>query len=72
MANDRKDGSMLDQKLLSLLVCPVTKAPLIYDEPKQELVCVASGLAYPIRDGIPVMLEGEARVLSQEEKDSYK
>lgn len=72
MANDRKDGSMLDQKLLSLLVCPVTKAPLIYDESKQELVCVASGLAYPIRDGIPVMLEGEARVLSQEEKESYK
>ncbi|WGO97247.1 Trm112 family protein [Saccharophagus degradans] len=63
---------MLDQKLLSLLVCPVTKALLIYDEPKQELVCVASGLAYPIRDGIPVMLEGEARVLSQEEKESYK
>ena len=63
---------MLDQKLLSLLVCPVTKASLIYDEPKQELVCVASGLAYPIRDGIPVMLEGEARVLSQEEKESYK
>lgn len=63
---------MLDQKLLSLLVCPVTKAPLTYDEPKQELVCVASGLAYPIRDGIPVMLESEARTLTLEEKESYK
>lgn len=63
---------MLDQKLLSLLVCPVSKAPLIYVEDKQELVCVASGLAYPIRDGIPVMLESEARTLTLEEKESYK
>lgn len=59
---------MLDKKLLSILVCPVTKAPLEYDEKKQELVCRASGLAYPIRDGIPVMLESEARVLSADEK----
>jgi len=59
---------MLDKKLLSILVCPVTKAPLEYDEEKQELVCRASGLAYPIRDGIPVMLESEARVLSADEK----
>lgn len=63
---------MLDQKLLSLLVCPVSKAPLIYIEEKQELVCVASGLAYPIRDGIPVMLETEARTLTLDEKESYK
>jgi uncharacterized protein YbaR (Trm112 family) len=46
--------------LLSILVCPVSKAPLKYDEDKQELVCKASGLAYPVRDGIPVMLEEEA------------
>ncbi|MEJ2415892.1 MAG: Trm112 family protein [Exilibacterium sp.] len=59
---------MIDQKLLSILVCPVTKAPLEYDKEKQELVCKASGLAYPIRDGIPVMLESEARQLTEEEK----
>ena len=59
---------MIDKKLLSILVCPITKAPVEYDEAKQELVCKASGLAYPIRDGIPVMLESEARVLSTEEK----
>ncbi|SDK72390.1 Trm112 family protein [Microbulbifer yueqingensis] len=58
----------MDKKLLSLLVCPVSKAPLEYDEDKQELVCKASGLAYPVRDGIPVMLESEARQLTAEEK----
>jgi len=59
---------MIDEKLLSILVCPVSKAPLVYDREKQELVCKASGLAYPIRDDIPVMLESEARVLTTEEK----
>ena len=59
---------MIDKKLLSILVCPVTKAPVEYDEARQELVCKASGLAYPIRDGIPVMLESEARALTTEEK----
>ena len=63
---------MIDKSLLSILVCPVTKAPVTLDADKQELVCVASGLAYPIRDGIPVMLEGEAWVLSDAEKDKYK
>jgi uncharacterized protein YbaR (Trm112 family) len=58
----------VDKKLLSILVCPVSKAPLEYDKAKQELVCRASGLAYPIRDGIPVMLESEARQLSADEK----
>ncbi|NIB43168.1 Trm112 family protein [Pseudomaricurvus alkylphenolicus] len=62
---------MIDKKLLSLLVCPVSKAPVEYDKDKQELICWASGLAYPVRDGIPVMLEGEARQLSQEEKDAH-
>ena len=59
---------MLDKKLLQILVCPLTKAPLDYDESAQELVCKASGLAYPVRDGIPVLLEGEARVLTADEK----
>ena len=62
---------MLDQKLLGMLVCPVSKAPLTYDKEKQELICVASGLAYPIRDDIPVMLESEARQISLEEKEHY-
>ncbi len=59
---------MIDKKLLSILVCPVSKASLVYDEEKQELVCKASGLAYPVRDGIPVMLEEEARQLTAAEK----
>ncbi|MBA6411749.1 Trm112 family protein [Parahaliea sp. F7430] len=59
---------MIDDKLLSILVCPVSKAPLSYDKDKQELVCKASGLAYPVRDGIPVMLENEARQLTTDEK----
>ena len=59
---------MIDDKLLSILVCPVTKAPLEYDKDKQELICKASVLAYPVRDGIPVMLESEARQLTADEK----
>ncbi len=64
----------MDKNLLSILVCPVSKAPLEYDKDKQELICRASGLAYPIRDGIPVMLETEARQLDADEKlrDSTK
>jgi len=58
----------VDKKLLSILVCPVSKAPLEYDAKAQELVCRASGLAYPIRDGIPVMLESESRQLEADEK----
>lgn len=58
----------MNKQLLSILVCPVTKAPLEYDAEHQELICRVSGLAYPIRDGIPVMLEREARVLSAEER----
>ena len=57
----------MDKRLLDILVCPVTKAPLVWDEDKQELLCKASRLAYPVRDGIPVMLEEEARPLSDEE-----
>ena len=57
----------MDKKLLDLLVCPVSKAPLIYDKARQELICQESRLAYPIREGIPVMLETEARRLSDDE-----
>lgn len=57
----------VDKKLLDILVCPVSKAPLIYDRARQELVCRESRLAYPIRDGIPVMLEAEARRLAENE-----
>ena len=62
----------MDKKLLDLLVCPVTKGPLIYDKEKQELVSRSARLAYPIRDDIPVMLEDEARVLSDEEIERLK
>jgi uncharacterized protein YbaR (Trm112 family) len=61
---------MLDTKLLEILVCPVTKAPLVYKADRDELWCRASGLAYPVRDDIPVMLEQEARQLSAEERES--
>jgi uncharacterized protein YbaR (Trm112 family) len=53
----------IDPALLDILVCPVTKARLTYDVEKQELVSIAAGLAYPIRDGIPIMLPEEARKL---------
>jgi uncharacterized protein YbaR (Trm112 family) len=51
----------LDQKLLEILVCPLTKGKLQYDKEANELISKAAGLAYPVRDGIPIMLEGEAR-----------
>ena len=57
----------MDKKLLEILVCPVTKGPLIYDQEKQELISRSARLAYPVRDGIPVMLEDEARTLTSEE-----
>jgi uncharacterized protein YbaR (Trm112 family) len=57
----------VDPKLLEILVCPLTKAPLHYDRERQELVSRAAGLAYPIRDGIPIMLPDEARVLGASE-----
>jgi uncharacterized protein YbaR (Trm112 family) len=55
----------LDPRLLDILVCPVTKGPLTYDRERQELVSRSAQLAYPIRDGVPVMLEAEARSLNQ-------
>jgi uncharacterized protein YbaR (Trm112 family) len=57
----------MDTKLLEILVCPVTKGPLTYDAAAQELISRSARLAYPIRDGIPVMLEDEARKLAPEE-----
>lgn len=58
----------MEMKLLEILVCPVSKAPLIYDRERQELICKASRLAYPIRNGTPVMLESEARRLADDEQ----
>jgi uncharacterized protein YbaR (Trm112 family) len=63
---------MLDKKLLSILVCPLCKSTLHYDQNAAELICYADALAYPIRDGIPVMLDTEARALTPEEKANRK
>ena len=57
----------IDPKLLEILVCPMTKVPLRYDENKQELLSDQAALAYPIRDGIPVMLPDEARIIDDSE-----
>jgi uncharacterized protein YbaR (Trm112 family) len=62
----------MDPKLLDLLVCPVTKGALIYDKAGQQLISVQAGLAYPIRDDIPVMLEEEARKLTPEEIEQWR
>jgi len=61
------DGRQVDPKLLELLVCPLTKTRLEYDRERQELVSRAARLAYPIRDGIPIMLADEARDLGEDE-----
>jgi len=61
-----RNGSV-DPKLLEILVCPVTKGPLVYDKDREELISKSARLAYPIRDGIPVMLEDEARRLEPSE-----
>lgn len=60
------DNSKVDPKLLEILVCPVTKGPLEYDSDAQELISRQAGLAYPIRDGIPIMLADEARALEDD------
>jgi uncharacterized protein YbaR (Trm112 family) len=59
----------MDPKLLEILVCPVTKGPLRYDRQRQELISVSAGLAYPVRDAIPILLESEARRLDDEERE---
>ena len=58
----------IDRRLLEILVCPLTKGPLTYDRGRQELISVQAGLAYPVRDGIPIMLVEEARPLEEDEK----
>ncbi len=60
----------MDAKLLALLVCPVTKGPLDFNAERQELISCSARLAYPVRDGIPIMLEVQARTLSDEELDA--
>ena len=67
-----KSATEVDPKLLEILVCPLTKAALRYDREKQELISLEAGLAYPIRDGIPIMLVDEARTLGEEEKAAAK
>jgi uncharacterized protein YbaR (Trm112 family) len=57
--------SPLNPKLFEMLVCPVTKGPLRYDAKKQELISIQAKLAYPIRDGVPIMIEDEARTLEE-------
>jgi uncharacterized protein YbaR (Trm112 family) len=58
----------MDGKLLAILACPLCKGKLVYDKKAQELICKADRLAYPVRDGIPVMLEDEARTLAADEE----
>ncbi len=58
----------MDAKLLDILVCPICKGPLLYAKSRQELICKADRLAYPVKDGIPVMLEDDARKLPPEEE----
>ncbi len=65
-----KDASEIDPKLLEILVCPLTKGPLRYDRERQELISDQAKLAYPIRDGIPIMLVDEARQLNDSELKS--
>lgn len=59
----------MDKKLLSILVCPICKGPLDFKREQAELICYADALAYPIRDDIPVMLESEARTLTEQERE---
>ena len=67
-----KEGVDVDPKLLEILVCPLTKGPLRYDRAAQELISDEAALAYPIRDGIPIMLVDEARPLRPEEEGDEK
>jgi len=62
----------MDPKLLEILVCPVSKTKLYFDKSSQELISTAANLAFPVRDGIPILLEDEARQLSAEEAEAYR
>jgi uncharacterized protein YbaR (Trm112 family) len=67
MSETSSSFAIVDPRLLEVLVCPVTRTPLVYDRAKQELVSKAARLAYPVRDGVPVMLPEEARPLGEGE-----
>ncbi len=67
MTQPQRPGYDVDPKLLEILVCPLTKTPLEYDRARQELISRAARLAFPIRDGIPIMLADEARPLDEAE-----
>lgn len=67
MAADGRDGRKVDPKLLELLACPLTKGPLAWDPERGELISRVAKIAYPVRDGIPIMLPSEARTLSVED-----
>lgn len=69
---EARKPTQIDPKLLEILVCPETKAVLRYDADKQELISDKAGLAYPIRDGIPIMLAEEARKLKESEMKAKK
>ncbi|MDZ7748597.1 MAG: Trm112 family protein [Halofilum sp. (in: g-proteobacteria)] len=62
----------MDRRLLDILVCPLCKGPLVYRRREQEFVCTADRLAFPIRDGVPVMLEDEARAVPLEEAETLR
>ena len=68
LPTEATEATRIDPRLLEILVCPLTKAPLRYDRAAQELISDEAGLAYPIRDGIPIMLVDEARRLGDDEK----
>lgn len=62
----------MDKALLDILVCPVTKGPLIFDRDRQEFISLSARLAYPVKDDIPVLIEDDARQLTLEEYEHYK
>lgn len=62
----------LNPNLLDILVCPISKTKLVYDKSKQELISTAANLAFPVRDGIPIMLEEEARQITPDEAEHYR
>lgn len=69
---EQSSSPPIDQRLLSILVCPLTKGPLVYDRENNELISCEAALAYPVKEGIPVMLVDEARQLTGDEVNRYK
>jgi uncharacterized protein YbaR (Trm112 family) len=63
---------MLDKKLLEILACPICKGDLRYEKDKQELICLPDRLAFPVRDGVPVMLAADARHIGLDEEEGYR